>query len=184
MKTKLEKNEALALLKKYNKEPFHILHGLTAVSYTHLDVYKRQLQDCSTFHSEDVGLGIGYLNARDRAWWLHSWQIVVDRFPVLGEEIVIGTWPYGFKGIYGYRNFTIQDTTGEYLVRADSCWFFYDTKNHRPARVTEDDIRGYGADGARLEMSGVPGKIALPEAFAEGTPIRVELSLIHIFHCG
>lgn len=29
MKTKLEKNEALALLKKYNKEPFHILHGLT-----------------------------------------------------------------------------------------------------------------------------------------------------------
>ena len=127
-----------------------------------------------------MGLGIGYLNARDRAWWLHSWQIVVDRFPVLGEEIVIGTWPYGFKGIYGYRNFTIQDTTGEYLVRADSCWFFYDTKNHRPARVTEDDIRGYGADGARLEMSGVPGKIALPEAFAEGTPIRVAVSYTHL----
>ncbi|MDI9242650.1 hydrolase [Fusibacillus kribbianus] len=29
MKTVLTREEALALLKKYNKEPFHILHGLT-----------------------------------------------------------------------------------------------------------------------------------------------------------
>ena len=29
MKTILTREEALALLKKYNKEPFHILHGLT-----------------------------------------------------------------------------------------------------------------------------------------------------------
>lgn len=29
MKTEISREEALALLKKYNKEPFHILHGLT-----------------------------------------------------------------------------------------------------------------------------------------------------------
>ena len=29
MKSKISREEALALLQKYNKEPFHILHGLT-----------------------------------------------------------------------------------------------------------------------------------------------------------
>jgi len=29
METKLTRQDALALLKKYNQEPFHILHGLT-----------------------------------------------------------------------------------------------------------------------------------------------------------
>ena len=29
----MDRNTALELLKKYNKEPFHILHGLTVVSF-------------------------------------------------------------------------------------------------------------------------------------------------------
>ena len=29
MTTQITREEALALLKKYNQEPFHILHGLT-----------------------------------------------------------------------------------------------------------------------------------------------------------
>lgn len=29
MQTKLTREDAIALLSKYNKEPFHILHGLT-----------------------------------------------------------------------------------------------------------------------------------------------------------
>ena len=44
----ITREKAFELLKKYNKDPFHIQHGLTveavmrSVSYTHLDVYKRQ----------------------------------------------------------------------------------------------------------------------------------------------
>ena len=49
------------------------------------------LQDCSTFQSEDLGIGIRYLTAHDRAWWVTSWQIAIDRYPVLGERIVIST---------------------------------------------------------------------------------------------
>ena len=49
--------QAFDLLKKYNKDSFHIQHALTveavmkwyanelgSVSYTHLDVYKRQVE--------------------------------------------------------------------------------------------------------------------------------------------
>ena len=32
----ISREEALELLKKYNKEEFHVHHGITPVSYTHL----------------------------------------------------------------------------------------------------------------------------------------------------
>ena len=51
------------------------------------------LQDCSTFQSEDLNQGIDYLTKKHRAWLLSSWQIIVDRYPKLGERIVVSTWP-------------------------------------------------------------------------------------------
>lgn len=132
------------------------------------------LQDCSTFQSEDLELGIDYLRKHHRAWWLSSWQIVIERAPKLGEEIVISTWPYDFKGIYGYRNFTIQGRQGEYLVKANSVWFFFDTEAGRPVRVGEEDVRGYGTAGdAKLDMEYAPRRIALPSEYEEAPVIAV-----------
>ncbi len=132
------------------------------------------LQDCSTFQSESVGLGLEYLNSRHEAWWLASWQIVIDRYPRLGEEIRIGTWPYGFKGMYGYRNFFIGDMDGRYLVRANSIWFLFDTQAGHPVRVGEDKIRGYGGVEERIPMEYAPRHIALPAEYEEGKPVTVE----------
>lgn len=131
------------------------------------------LQDCSTFQSEDLHLGLDYLKKKNRAWWLSSWQILIDRKPKMGEKIVISTWPYGFKGIFGFRNFTIQDTEGNYLVKADSNWFFFDLEGNCPARVTEDEIRGYGSGEEKLLMPPAPRKILLPERCETGEPITV-----------
>ncbi len=131
------------------------------------------LQDCSTFHSEDVGGGLAYLNEHHQAWWLSSWQIVIDRYPRLGERIVMGTWPYERKGIYAYRNFTIQDLKGGYLVRANSVWFLFDTKAGRPVRVKEEDVKRYGGPEERLAMDYAPRKIALPENYEEREPVLV-----------
>lgn len=131
------------------------------------------LQDCSTFQSEAVGLGLDYLNDRHQAWWLSSWQIVIDRYPCLGDEIRIGTWPYDFKGMYGYRNFYIRDMDGNYMVRANSIWFLFDTQAGRPIRAGEDQIRGYGGLEERIPMDYAPRRIALPEEYEEGRPITV-----------
>lgn len=132
------------------------------------------LQDCSTFQSEDIGLGFGYLKKKQKAWWLNSWQILIDRQPEFGEKIQISTWPYGFRGIYGYRNFTITDMQGEFLVRADSTWFFYDLEKSQPARVTQDEIRGYGETEEKLLLPPAPRKILLPEETWEADPVVVQ----------
>ena len=44
-------------------------------------------QDCSTFHSESLGVGPGYCKERDRVWILSAWQVVVERYPSMGEHI-------------------------------------------------------------------------------------------------
>ena len=134
------------------------------------------LQDCSTFQSEDLKMGIDYLEQSHRAWWLSSWQIVINRYPRLGEEIVVSTWPYDFKGIYGYRNFTICDKQGEYLVKANSIWCLFVTKDGRPAKVERVDIRGYQTEGdKKLDMEYAPRRIALSGEYEAGEPVTVTL---------
>ena len=132
------------------------------------------LQDCSTFQSEDNGLGVVYFTDRHRAWWLSSWQIVVDRYPAMGEEIVISTWPYDFKGFYGYRNFTVSDQKGNYLVRANSVWFLFDTEKGRPVKIEADDIRGYGTTWEkRLDMEYAPRRIEVPDEYRTSAAVSV-----------
>lgn len=131
------------------------------------------LQDTSTFQSEDLGIGISYLKKVKKAWFLSSWRILVDRYPVLGEEITVSTWPYAFKGIYGLRNFAIQDKAGNYLVQADSTWFLCDIATGLPMRVTREDVGPYGEEEPALEMGKTERKIKLPQEFTEGTPVIV-----------
>ena len=130
-------------------------------------------QDCSTFQSEDLHMGLSHLERVRRAWWLNSWQIVVSRYPALGERIRISTYPYGFRGIYGYRNFLLQDEAGECIVRADSRWVFYDLEHECPARVTQEEIRGYGELGSPLSMPETQGRLCLPENCGEKEPVTV-----------
>ena len=50
------------------------LHGL--INY---------FQDCSTFQSEELGIGVQYLKEKRRLWVLTSWQIEILRYPPLGK---------------------------------------------------------------------------------------------------
>ena len=132
------------------------------------------MQDCSTFQSEGLGLGIDYLERERRAWLLSAWQIVIERYPKLGEEITVSTWPYDFKGIYGYRNFTIRDSAGECLVKANSTWFFFDTEAGRPVRPEPAHIEAYRVgEEDRLDMEYAPRKVSLPEDYEEKPAVCV-----------
>lgn len=122
-------------------------------------------QDCTLFHSDSIGKGIKNLESNQRAWFLSAWQVEIERYPSYGEEVTIRTWPYDFKGLYGYRNFDILDQDGNEIVRANSIWILMDVSNHRPVKATEEDICGYDMSPA-LEMEYAPRKIKiLDEAY-------------------
>lgn len=114
-------------------------------------------QDCSTFHSEDLGVGVEYLTKRHLAWVMSSWQIVADRYPRLGERVVIGTAPYELKGFFGYRNFLMETEEGERLACANTLWTLMDMENMRPAKPTAKMLEAYVME-EKLPMDYAPRK--------------------------
>ena len=145
------------------------------------------MQDCSTFQSESIGRGLAFLREQGKAWWVNAWEIEVRRLPALGEHIRVSTWPHGFKGIFGVRNFLIEavreeeDEGGkgireikEPLVLADSLWFYFDLAKKKPAKVPQDEAESYGPEGEPLPLPPISRKIPVPEGGEELQPIRVE----------
>lgn len=119
-------------------------------------------QDASTFHSEDLGLGVEYLNKMRLAWVLSAWQIVVERYPRLCEQVVIGTAPYDFKSFLGFRNFLMETADGERLAYAGTIWTLVDLDKMKPVKPTSEMLEAYVLED-RLEMDYAPRKILLPE---------------------
>ena len=118
-------------------------------------------QDVSTFQSEDLGVGVEYLAGFHMAWVLSSWQIQVNRYPKLGEKIVVATFPYEFKGFFGMRNFLLMTEAEEVLACANTMWTLLDTEKMVPAKPTEEMLQKYVLE-ERYPMDYRGRKIAIP----------------------
>lgn len=129
-------------------------------------------QDASTFQAEALGVGGRYLLEHNLVWVLSSWQIVVNRYPGLCEEVETGTFPYAFKGCLGYRNFLMRTTEGEVLAQANSLWTLLNLQQQTMAYPTERIKQAYETE-ERLPMVYAGRKIAVPEGGVQEEPILV-----------
>ena len=62
-----------------------------------LNAILNSFQDCSSFHSEDLGVGAAFVEQKKRMWVLSSWKIVIQIYPELAEYILKGVtegWSY------------------------------------------------------------------------------------------
>ena len=127
-----------------------------------LDGIINYMQDCTNFQSEDLGVGLNFHKERQIAWILNSWQIVIDEYPRMGENIIIGTQSFGYEKMFGHRNFLITKEDGSRVAIANSLWVLMDLKKNRPMIVTPEIGDVYGTHEP-LEMDYAPRKIALPK---------------------
>ncbi len=130
-------------------------------------------QDCCTFHSETVGLGMKRLRKIHRGWVLSSWQIDINRYPEHGEELMVDTWPYDFKGFLGMRNFLLRTSDGEVLCKANTIWSFMDTDTGVPVKLMPEDTEAYSLE-SKLDMEYLPRKIKIPEQGEEKESFSVK----------
>lgn len=121
-----------------------------------------QFQDSSSEHSESLGVGMDYLKEQKRAWILNSWQIVIERYPKAHEDIVVSTWPTGFRGVFGPRNFCMKTPGGEMLAYANTLWVYLDIEKGMPTKPSEEEKTIYGTEPP-LSMEYTSRKIKLPE---------------------
>ena len=103
-------------------------------------------QDCAIFHSEDLDVGVEYLEKIHGVWVMNSWQIDIDRYPKLGEQVRIQTHPYDFKLCLGSRNFGMADKEGAMCAVANTLWTFLNTETGRPMKPTSEMMDKYGIE--------------------------------------
>ena len=103
----------------------------------------KYMTDCAMFDSIAINYDLDRLNENDLGWYITEWQIRINERPVLGQEIVINTWAYKFRGMMGFRNFDIETLDGRHLIESDSMWVLMNLKTLKPARVPEDMSGGF-----------------------------------------
>lgn len=130
------------------------------------------LQDSSTLHSEELGESGKELFEKNMAWILSFWQICIEELPKSSEDISVKTWPYSTKGLFGLRNFCVENAKGEQVVKANSIWVLIDPRTGRPIRIT-DEVSSHYPDEPKLDMEYCDRKMVVPEEYEEKDGIIV-----------
>lgn len=116
-------------------------------------------QDCSTFQSEHLGIGLGHLRSLHLGWIVGTWHIEIESLPRFCERIEVSTWAYHLRGLQAKRCFQMKREDGTSCVRADSLWFMYDLANQRVINVPESEYAYMDEAEPRLEMGPLPRKV-------------------------
>ncbi len=138
-------------------------------------------QDCSTFQSEDLGIGVDYLNEHRLGWVVVSYHVTIERLPRLGEHIRIQTFPYNLKGMFGSRNYAMVDDDGNRIACADSLWVLVDLATGKPTRIPADIGDRYEL-GSPFTMEKTNRKILLPEDAVCEEPVPVQRYFLDTNH--
>ncbi len=131
------------------------------------------LQDCSTFQSEDAGVGVSFLFPKGLMWVLNTWHVEIYKYPKLCDYITIGTMPYDFKTFIGYRNFFMKDESGEIILKANTMWTHLDVNTGKPVRPTEEQLKAYTPE-PKLDMEYLPRKIDIPDELEAVEPVIIK----------
>ena len=119
-------------------------------------------QDCSTFHSAGTKGSWEALMEKGMAWMILFWQIEVSRYPSLYEDIKIGTIPYSVEGLFGCRNFFMEDSGGNMIAKANSIWTLVGLKKQLPMFIPEEVAESYPSE-QKLDMDYSDRKIIFPK---------------------
>ncbi|MCR5686524.1 MAG: acyl-[acyl-carrier-protein] thioesterase [Lachnospiraceae bacterium] len=131
-------------------------------------------QDCSTFQSEDLGVGFDVLTKRNIVWVINYWEVEIGTLPGLCDYVTVGTFPYSFKGCFGFRNFYLKDEAGSYIVKANSMWTLIDRTSLKPTKAPDFIHEAYKIE-EKLDMAYSPRKVLVPDGASseEKDPIRI-----------
>ena len=58
-------------------------------------------QDCSTFQSEDLGIGVDYCRENGFFWVINNWQVEITSLPQLCDRITVFTFRMNSKDLSG-----------------------------------------------------------------------------------
>lgn len=95
------------------------------------------LQEAAGDHATLLGYSLFDLLNINKTWLLSRYHIRVQRYPGIGEEVLVTTWPSGAQRIFALRDFEMADRNGKLIAAATSSWVLWDIRTKRPVQLDE-----------------------------------------------
>ncbi len=89
------------------------------------------LSDIMGRNAASYGASFEYHLERNLVWVLVNYEVSVNRLPKVDETVSVGTLPYSFKKMYGYRIYEIKDAQGNTLVEGKGKFVLLDYQAKR-----------------------------------------------------
>ncbi|MDR2468336.1 MAG: acyl-ACP thioesterase [Spirochaetaceae bacterium] len=93
-------------------------------------------QKAAIRHAEELGVGRVKMAQQNQVWILSRMTVLVERRPLLDEELTLHTWPCGFEKLFAVRDYVFS-AAGKRIVRSRSFWLLVDIEKRRPLRPQE-----------------------------------------------
>jgi medium-chain acyl-[acyl-carrier-protein] hydrolase len=126
----------------------HTIHVLVNEYQVHsydVDLLKRLtvqnvcsfFQESARMHAEALGVSFIGIVPNEKLWMLSRIALSIGRLPLLGEKIVLQTWPSGFRSPFAFRDFDFFDSNNKIIITGTSAWILIDQASRRPQRVEQ-----------------------------------------------
>lgn len=84
-----------------------------------------------------MGISSRRLRGQGLAWVLHRLKLEIPEPVLLGDSLVVATWPRRFEGVAARRDFLLETRAGVRLGAAASRWVVMDLDARRVVRLPE-----------------------------------------------
>lgn len=96
------------------------------------------LSDIMERNANSYGAGAAFHLKRNLAWVLTEYQIDFNSWPESEKELIVGTHPYSFKKMYGFRIYRGKDNTGKTLFEGKGKFVLIDIKTKQLMKPSDD----------------------------------------------
>lgn len=88
-------------------------------------------------HAQIMDWGYDDLKNHNLFWVLSRFYLQVEKYPAWQDEITLNTWSAGTDGMYAYREYIMEDSKGEIILKASSAWLILDMETRKIFRLSD-----------------------------------------------
>ncbi len=138
------------------------------------------MQETATHHASHFGYAYKFMLARDMIWIISRVKVRFFALPVLGERVIIRTWPKGIQQkVFFMRDFQIVSPEGKQFAVATTAWILVNPKARR--MLLPQALPGKIPDNGGLSALAEPlEKIPLPDSLMERLQVQAGYSSVDL----
>lgn len=91
----------------------------------------RILQDVSTLHCNEIGLGVEVIGPKGLIWVAVRQRVEVSRWPSPGEHVTVHTWPGITRHMMFPRFYLVKAEDGETIISGSALWTMVDMNTRK-----------------------------------------------------